>query len=139
MVQDAVPREAVAGVIRSDDGRVLLVRRNPRLKFMGGLYAFPGGSVDADDHAGVVSGGVDSGGVDSGGVVSGDAVALARELFEETGLLIVKGSLPSPDERREGRKALLDGELLFQEFLERYNLRVDGSRLQPGGGGGGSS
>jgi len=133
VVQDAVPREAVAGVVRSDDGRVLLVRRNPRLKFMGGLYAFPGGSVDADDHAGVVSGGIDSGGVVPGGVVPGDAVALVRELFEETGLLIVKGSLPSPDERREGRKALLDGELLFQEFLERYNLRVDGSRLQPAG------
>ena len=93
---NAVPRQAVAGIVRSDDGRVLLVRRNPELKFMGGMYAFPGGSVDAGDHDGPEPA--------ADGVASVDAMALARELFEETGLLIARGSLPSPDERRKARQ-----------------------------------
>ena len=49
IVEAAVPRPAVAGVLRSADGRILLALRNPQPKFMGGHYAFPGGSVDADD------------------------------------------------------------------------------------------
>merc|ERR1712034_132250 len=97
---------------------------------MGGLYAFPGGSIDADDHPGGESG-AGGGSSDVGAFV--DATALARELFEETGLLIVDGSLPSPDECRQARRALLDGELAFQEFLKRSNLRVDPRRFKTAG------
>ena len=125
ITEKAVPRQAVAGIVRSDDGRVLLVRRNPQLEFMGGMYAFPGGSVDADDHDGPEPA--------ADGAASVDAMALTRELFEETGLLIARGSLPSPDERRKARQALLDGELRFQDFLRRCNLRIDGRRFKPAG------
>jgi len=120
-----VARPAVAGVVRSADGRVLLGRRNPQLKFMGGHYAFPGGSVDADDNAGQQPG------AERGAAI--DVTALTRELFEETGLLIAQGSLPSVDERREARKAMLAEQLRFQDFLSRYDLRIDVERFSPAG------
>jgi ribonuclease/clavin/mitogillin len=124
-IDQVVPRRAVAGVIRSPDGQILLVRRNPQLKFMGGRHAFPGGSVDAEDHTGR--------GPSADTVASVDAMALVRELFEETGLLIAAGSLPSPSERRSARQALLKGRLPFREFLTQCNLRIDADRFKPAG------
>ena len=35
----------------TDPERVLLVERNPRLKFMGGYLAFPGGTLEGQDEA----------------------------------------------------------------------------------------
>ena len=119
------PRPAVAGIVRSPDGRILLGLRNPQLKFMGGHYAFPGGSVDAEDNAGLAPP------IDR--AVSVDATALARELFEETGLLIVRGALPSVDERRQARQALLAEEVPFQDLLDRYGLQPDVERFRPAG------
>ncbi|MEE8542567.1 MAG: NUDIX domain-containing protein, partial [Gammaproteobacteria bacterium] len=124
IVHAAVPRPAVAGVLRSADGRILLALRNPQLKFMGGHYAFPGGSVDADDAGQEPQ-------ADRSAAV--DAMALTRELFEETGLLLARGALPSMDERREARQALLDEKLQFQDFLNRYDLRIDVGRFRPAG------
>jgi 8-oxo-dGTP pyrophosphatase MutT (NUDIX family) len=48
------PRQAASVIVLrdGDDGlEVLLLRRNPAAKFMGGAWVFPGGAVDADeDH-----------------------------------------------------------------------------------------
>jgi 8-oxo-dGTP pyrophosphatase MutT (NUDIX family) len=48
------PREAATVIVLrggSDALEVLLVRRNPEQRFMGGAWVFPGGAVDADeDH-----------------------------------------------------------------------------------------
>jgi 8-oxo-dGTP pyrophosphatase MutT (NUDIX family) len=48
------PREAATVIVLrggSETLEVLLVRRNPSQKFMGGAWVFPGGAVDADeDH-----------------------------------------------------------------------------------------
>ncbi len=57
------------------DVRVLVVRRNPVLRFFGGYWAFPGGGVDGADHDG-----------EPDADVSHCRCAL-RELLEEVGLL----------------------------------------------------
>jgi 8-oxo-dGTP pyrophosphatase MutT (NUDIX family) len=67
-----VMRDADAGP------EVLLLRRNPESRFMGGAWVFPGGSVHADDES-------------SG--VSGPVAAGLRETQEEAGL-----TLAGPDE-----------------------------------------
>ena len=48
------PREAATVIVLRGGGdalEVLLVKRNPAQRFMGGAWVFPGGAVDADeDH-----------------------------------------------------------------------------------------
>ena len=46
------PRQAATVIVLrgdADDLEVLLVRRNPDQRFMGGAWVFPGGAVDAED------------------------------------------------------------------------------------------
>jgi 8-oxo-dGTP pyrophosphatase MutT (NUDIX family) len=48
------PRQAATVILLRGGGvlEVLLVRRTPEAKFMGGVWVFPGGAVDADDGDG---------------------------------------------------------------------------------------
>src|SRR4029077_12055380 len=49
------PRQAATVILLrggADALEVLLVRRTPEAKFMGGVWVFPGGAVDADDGDG---------------------------------------------------------------------------------------
>ncbi len=51
----ARPRQAATVILLrggSDDLEVLLVRRTPAARFMGGVWVFPGGAVDADEGEG---------------------------------------------------------------------------------------
>src|SRR5216683_7608230 len=63
---------------------VFWVRRGDQLRFAGGFYAFPGGRVDVDDAAVPLA---------NAGRLEPDEqpciAAAARELFEETGVLLV--------------------------------------------------
>lgn len=77
--------------------RILLGKRNPRLKFMPGKLVFPGGRLDAEDRRMPVFGMLDSESerrlnarVSRPSASRARALALAaiRETFEETGLLI---------------------------------------------------
>ena len=73
----------------SGSAEVYLVERNPKLRFFGGYWAFPGGVIDAGDG-------------------EGDRRLLEsaqRELFEETGVLL---GVEISGEREAVRKALLD-------------------------------
>src|SRR5438067_12644256 len=48
------PRQAASVILLRGGGgalEVLLVKRNPAARFMGGAWVFPGGAVDADDEA----------------------------------------------------------------------------------------
>jgi 8-oxo-dGTP pyrophosphatase MutT (NUDIX family) len=50
-----VPRPAATVILLrggADSLEVLLVRRNPQARFMGGVWVFPGGAVDADEGEG---------------------------------------------------------------------------------------
>jgi 8-oxo-dGTP pyrophosphatase MutT (NUDIX family) len=73
--EETVPRQAATVIVLrggSDALEVLLVKRTPHARFMGGVWVFPGGAVDA--HEG-----------------EGDAahrIAAVRELQEEAGIVL---------------------------------------------------
>lgn len=124
----SAPRTASAVILWREGprGRELFwVKRGGALRFAGGFYAFPGGRLDdADREVGVPG-------------VSGEAAALracaARELFEETGVLLSRGPAVSAALREEGRRALLDGQLGFAGFLALHGHTVDGGALAEAG------
>jgi 8-oxo-dGTP pyrophosphatase MutT (NUDIX family) len=73
------PRQAASVILLRGGGdglEVLLLRRNPAARFMGGAWVFPGGAVDAHEGAGDAA----------------HRVAAVREVEEEAGL-----RLPDPD------------------------------------------
>jgi len=73
--EETVPRQAATVILLRGGGQaleVLLVRRTPEARFMGGVWVFPGGAVDAGEG-------------------DGDAahrVAALRELEEEAGIRV---------------------------------------------------
>ncbi len=122
------PRVASAVILWRDGprGRELFwVKRGNALRFAGGFYAFPGGRVDDADADVPVPG------------LSGEAAALAacaaREIFEETGVLLAAGPRLPADARRVARREIVEGALPFRAFLDRNGLAVDAARLLPGG------
>jgi endoribonuclease LACTB2 len=105
---------------------VFWVRRGKALRFAGGFYAFPGGKVDAADAAIPVLG------------ATGEAAALlvsaARELFEETGVLLAEGvANVSAHSLAEARRALLADAVSFAELLVRHELKLRASDFTPAG------
>jgi 8-oxo-dGTP pyrophosphatase MutT (NUDIX family) len=69
----SVPRQSASLILLRDGDlgiEVLLVRRNPEQRFMGGFWVFPGGAVDAGDGDGDL----------------GHRAAAVRELEEEAGV-----------------------------------------------------
>lgn len=78
-----VPRLAATVILlRGGDERleVLLVRRNPKARFMGGAWVFPGGAVNASDGEGENS----------------LKSAALRELAEEAGITVASSALLVP-------------------------------------------
>jgi glyoxylase-like metal-dependent hydrolase (beta-lactamase superfamily II)/8-oxo-dGTP pyrophosphatase MutT (NUDIX family) len=105
---------------------VFAVRRSPALRFFGGFHALPGGKVHAEDV-----------------VVAAERlrpdpapldvrrVTAARELFEETGVLIARrpdSSFPAagPD-LSTFRRELVEDRVTFHEILRRLDLSLRGS------------
>lgn len=85
--QTVVPARPSATVVlfrerRAGAGEILLVQRSGRLDFHGGAWVFPGGRVDAADEA-----------VAGGDVMKAARAAAAREVLEETSLVISHDSL----------------------------------------------
>lgn len=114
------PRLSTA-VVLTREGRtgleVLLVRRNPTLRFFGGYWAFPGGTIDEQDRD---------------GELDGDAShrrCAARELFEETGVLLLSSeeSSPATEQREEVRSSLL-----AEEEHPRWSDWLDGGVVSLG-------
>lgn len=125
--KDTEPRKAAAGILRNDAGEILLGRRNMALAFMGGHHVFPGGALDTYDSADHVQA------VDN----PEEALAIfgvAREVFEETGLLCVPGAdALNRDALREHRRALLAGERRFAAILDAVDRRISGDTFVPAG------
>lgn len=57
-------------------------------------------------------------------------VAAMRELFEETGVLLVSGEVPDRFTLRASRQMVIRGELSFSEFLSSHQLRLDPAQLR---------
>lgn len=103
-----------------------LVARRPELAFFGGYWAFPGGVLDAADAALAAPPGA-AGGSDEAVM----AIAAARELFEETGILCVRGGPLDAPVRESLRHELLSGKATFGALLARHGLDVDAQRFVP--------
>lgn len=146
------PRFAATVVMARPDGNggfeILLTRRPPQMRFMGGFYVFPGGTVlDSDYSLQVLErcrglSGEQArkilGNRHSPEVALGHWVAVVRELYEEVGILLCMGESGGPiDLRVERTKARLElkrqamvrEELSFGEFLESEKFHCDLSRI----------
>jgi 8-oxo-dGTP pyrophosphatase MutT (NUDIX family) len=129
------------------DFEILLTRRPPAMKFLGGYYVFPGGAVHQDDYSAKVlkrcrglsasdARRILGGGHDANQAL-GHWVAVARELFEEVGVLLCVtesgDEVDLRDQRAQTRierkrQAIVKNELDFGSFLESENLICDLSR-----------
>jgi len=145
------PRYASTVVlVRADDSgsfEILLTRRPPQMKFLGGFYVFPGGTVHQSDYSSKVlqqcsgiSGGDARkilGGRCDESIALGHWVAGIREVFEEVGVLLCVtesgGDIgprdPATEMRFEkSRQAIVREQLDFGSFLESEGLFCDLSR-----------
>jgi len=146
-----VPRNASTVVLlRPDDNgsfEILLTRRPVEMRFLGGFYVFPGGTVHRDDYAPktlercrALTGNEARkilGNAHEPDEALGHWVAVVRELFEEVGVLLcVNESGEDVDlynketkQRIEfKRQAIVKRQLDFGEFLQAENLYCDLSR-----------
>jgi glyoxylase-like metal-dependent hydrolase (beta-lactamase superfamily II)/8-oxo-dGTP pyrophosphatase MutT (NUDIX family) len=121
---------------RGRDGLdVFWVRRGEQLRFAGGFYAFPGGRVDVADAALPLANAERLPAPELACIA-----AAARELFEETGVLLAPGAARVPAEaRRAAREDLLRTEMprakegAFADFLAAHGLTVDARAFTPAG------
>jgi endoribonuclease LACTB2 len=122
----STPTEAASVVLARGPGshEVFLVARARALRFMGGFHAFPGGKVHPSD-------------AELATLCSARQVAAARELFEETGVLLARapdGSFPPAGRGLSALRAdLLRERVTFREVLGRLGVRLHPDDLTPAG------
>ena len=120
----SLPKDAAAIILlrpntNPDNPEVFWVKRNLKLAFLGGFYAFPGGQLDPPDLDVRVDNSPDP---ETAAMIS----CAARELFEELGVLAARGtgSLTSGQ-----RVSLLDdltsNRMSWPELLRHYELHLD--------------
>ncbi len=135
-----IPR-AAAGVVLARDTiagpEVLLVLRRSDARFAAGAHVFPGGTLDAEDSdpewsellvapkAEAVAGATDPKGLSELTFV----VAALRETFEETGVLLASGTIPSPAELAAARSDLVTGQRSFLEIIRDWKVLLAADRL----------
>lgn len=95
------------------------MKRSDKLAFLGGFHAFPGGQIDPDDAEVAVRNAPNP---ETAAMVSG----AARELFEELGVLAVRGG----ETLTKGQRvSLLDdlesGRMAWSKLLDHYELYLD--------------
>jgi ribonuclease/clavin/mitogillin len=113
-----LPRDASAIILVKDD-LVLLAQRNPKLAFLGGWHAFPGGKLDETDSKVEVKNCDDI-------ELQRFIVCAVRELFEEVGVLLVRNG----DKLTRGQRASLHDDLIsgrntFGVILNDWGLWID--------------
>ncbi|WP_066062326.1 NUDIX hydrolase [Neobacillus soli] len=128
-----IPRPASTVVLIDDLSRVYLTKRPETMKFMGGFYVFPGGSVDKDDYT------------NSSECINyvnrneffdpAYYVAAARELFEEVGVLVCKTDdgadvYLEAGTAMEYRRLLLKGEMSFIQLVKKEGLQFQLDSLE---------
>ena len=122
---------------------VLLTRRPDAMRFLGGFYVFPGGSIEAQDRSENVLARCRGLAPEEAekllGNTLGPELAVAhwiagiRELFEEVGVVLlsdaggaeVRSDSRSRDRFEEKRQAIVAGTSDFGEFLAAENLYID--------------
>ena len=132
-----------------EDGgfEVLLTRRPAQMRFLGGYYVFPGGTVHRDDYSPAMLarcrglGGAEArrllGGIHDPDVALGHWIAVVRELFEEVGILLCITEVGDEIDLRDDavqkriemtRRAIVQKKSGFAALLESENFYCDLSR-----------
>ena len=118
------PKDAAAVILlrRQTDPNnpeIFWVKRSTKLAFLGGFHAFPGGQRDASDSEARVDNCADQ---EQAAMIS----CAARELFEEVGVLLARGSETLTIGQRT---SLLDDlesrRMTWPELLRHYGLHLD--------------
>lgn len=120
----SIPKDAAAVILlrhntNPRDPEVFLVRRSEKLAFLGGYHAFPGGQFDATDAEVPVE--------NAENTETATAICCAaRELFEETQVLVARGG----EALTAGQRAsLLDdlrsARMSWPALLKHYELHLD--------------
>ncbi|HZB46310.1 MAG TPA: MBL fold metallo-hydrolase [Pyrinomonadaceae bacterium] len=118
------PKDAAAVILLregagGDDPQVFWARRGAGMAFLPGFYAFPGGQRDEGDAEARVRDADDP-------ELAAMIACAARELFEETGVLVARGA----EGLTKGQRAsvlddLTSGRMTFAELLRHYGLHLD--------------
>jgi glyoxylase-like metal-dependent hydrolase (beta-lactamase superfamily II)/8-oxo-dGTP pyrophosphatase MutT (NUDIX family) len=140
---DAIARAASVLLVRGPDPfEIFAVQRAAALRFFGGFHAFPGGKVVAGDAQTPIGQArfarpeslkdvrTAASGTDPEAV---GVVTAARELFEETGVLVARrsdGSWPTP-QADSHRRALAGGTSSFADILGNLGLAIWECDFQP--------
>jgi 8-oxo-dGTP pyrophosphatase MutT (NUDIX family) len=131
-----------------DGFEVLLTRRPPEMRFLGGFYVFPGGTVHRNDYSpemlarcrGLSGAQAQKilGSRHAPDEALGHWVAVMRELFEEVGILLCVRETGDDIDLSDGqwkqqielkRRSVVNKQLDFGSFLESENLFCDLSRV----------
>lgn len=118
------PKDAAAVILlrhNTDPGNPELfwVKRSTKLAFLGGFHAFPGGQLDESDAEVAVTNSPDA---QTSTAISG----AARELFEELGVLAVRGGeLLTTGQRTSILDDLESGRMSWPDLLNHYGLHLD--------------
>jgi ribonuclease/clavin/mitogillin len=120
----ATPKDAAAVILLRPDtdpnnAEVYLVKRSTKLAFLGGFYAFPGGQRETDDAEARVENCDDQ---ERATMIS----CAARELFEEVGVLLARGSKTLTTGQRASLFDDLESKrMTWSELLRHYGLHLD--------------
>jgi 8-oxo-dGTP pyrophosphatase MutT (NUDIX family) len=142
--RDNIRLAATVMIVRDKAGRdsgieVFMMKRPGKGDFPD-LHVFPGGKVDeADWQPGLCPGLTDSEASQRLGIAAGGLrywVAVARECFEECGVLLARdsaGVIGMPDEQRESlghsRQQLLTDDLAWHDLLANHQMTIASDRL----------
>jgi 8-oxo-dGTP pyrophosphatase MutT (NUDIX family) len=132
----AEPKPAATAVLVRDGGRapeILLLRRHHSAGFVPGAYVFPGGRVDAEDGDAAL---VEMLGQRPHGPDASYWLAVVREVFEETGVLLARSmddvacrDASADEALARWRDALLAGRATLVDVMRAERLRPDISRM----------
>ena len=142
---DAVPVRLAATVMllrdEPDDGlQVFVLQRVPGMAFAPGMTVFPGGAVDPSDYTGEpawLGAGADWWAAELGTepiLACALVVAAARELFEESGVLLSRPAVTAdidPDLLDELRESVSVHAIGLGSVLSRLGLALDADLLRP--------
>lgn len=119
------PKDAAAIILVRPDTdpnnpEIFWVKRSPKLVFLGGFYAFPGGKAEPSDAEARVENSAND--LERAMMIS----CATREMFEEAGVLLARGA----DKLTVGqRTSVLDdlesGRMSWPKLLEHYGLYLD--------------
>lgn len=91
---------------------LLMMERSGHMAFAAGALVFPGGRVEPQDHAAAAA-------LADGSELAASRIAAIRETLEETGIAAGLTSIPSGEELRRMREALVAG-ADFGDLLEKH-------------------